>query len=41
MTVDEADAQRVWFTSPYWGSGKPGTTVKIARDNFPAGWVNT
>ena len=27
-------------TSPYWDSGKPGATVKMALDNFPAGWIN-
>ena len=39
LTVDEADAQRVWFSSPYWYSGKPGATVKVALNNFPAGWI--
>jgi len=40
VSVNEADAQRVWMKSPYWYSGKPGATVKIARNNFPAGWSN-
>ena len=40
LTVDEADAQRVWLKSPYWYSGKPGATVKVALNNFPAGWIN-
>jgi len=38
--ADEAGAQRVEMTSPFWDSGKPGATVKILRGNFPAGWVN-
>jgi hypothetical protein len=38
--VSEANAQRLMSTSPYWGSGKPGTTFKITRQNYPAGWVN-
>jgi hypothetical protein len=40
ITVDEAAAQRVWFTTPYWYSGKPGATVRIAREGFPVGWIN-
>ena len=40
ISVGEANAQRLVSTSPYWGSGKPGSTFKIRRDNFPAGWVN-
>ena len=40
ISAPEANAQRLVSTSPYWGSGKPGTTFKIRRDNFPAGWVN-
>jgi hypothetical protein len=40
VTAYEADAQRVWVAKPYWGSGKPGATITIARDNFPAGWRN-
>lgn len=38
--LDQASAQRIWSTSPYWGSCKPGASVKIVRNNFPAGWVN-
>ena len=40
IAVGEADAQRVHMTSPYWGSGKPGATVRIALENYPAGWSN-
>ena len=40
IAVNEADAQRVWSTAPRWASGKPGTTVRLTRDNFPAGWKN-
>ena len=40
VSVDQAGAQRIWSTSPYWGSGKPGTTFRMVRENFPAGWVN-
>jgi hypothetical protein len=40
LTVNEADAQRLWLTTPYWYSGKPGATVKLALNNYPAGWIN-
>ncbi len=40
VSVDEAKAQRVWIQAPYWASGKPGATVKLGRNNFPAGWEN-
>jgi hypothetical protein len=40
VSVDEADAQRVWIQAPYWASGKPGSIVKVARNHFPAGWRN-
>lgn len=40
LTVAESDAQRVWLRSPYWYSGKPGATVRIAREGFDAGWLN-
>ena len=40
LTVNEAAAQRIWFTSPYWYSGKPGANVRVAIENFPAGWIN-
>lgn len=39
-TAYEADAQRTTVTSPYWASGKPGSTIKVMRGNFPAGWIN-
>lgn len=41
VTVYEQDAQRLWVSSPYWHSGKPGATVKVALDNFPSGWINS
>ncbi|NLE22114.1 MAG: hypothetical protein GX624_04960 [Actinobacteria bacterium] len=40
VQVDQASAQRIWSTSPRWASCKPGTSVRIVRTNFPAGWVN-
>jgi hypothetical protein len=40
LNVNEADAQRVWLASPYWYSGRPGATVKMQLENFPAGWIN-
>lgn len=41
LTVDEAAAQRIWLTSPYWYSGKPGANVRVAIDGFPTGWINS
>lgn len=38
VTVSQNDAQRISVTSPYWASGKPGTTVTVKHWNFPAGW---
>jgi hypothetical protein len=40
LTLHEAEAQRIWITTPYWHSGRPGATVELAFHNFPAGWVN-
>ena len=40
IAVGEADAQRVHMTSPYWGSGSPGATVRVARENYPSDWVD-
>lgn len=40
VSVNEADAQRIWITAPYWWSGKPGATVRLVRNSFPAGWMN-
>jgi hypothetical protein len=40
LTVDETAAQRIWFTSPYWYSGKPGANVRVAIEGFPDGWIN-
>ena len=46
ITVKESQAQRVWtgagnaaLTGP-WGSGKPGSTLKLWLQNYPAGWTN-
>jgi hypothetical protein len=39
VTVDEADAQRTTVWSPWWASGKPGTTIKVWMNSFPAGWT--
>ena len=37
FTFDEASAYRSFFTKPYWASGKPGTALRLALQNFPAG----
>jgi hypothetical protein len=37
FTFDEASAYRSFFTQPYWASGKPGTALRLALQNFPAG----
>jgi hypothetical protein len=39
ISVDESLAQRIMVTAPYWGSGKPGTTVKVGFEGFPGGWT--
>jgi hypothetical protein len=39
VAVDQNDAQRVYVTTPYWGSGKPGTVAKVRHWNYPAGWL--
>ena len=46
ITVKESQAQRVWtgagnaaLNGP-WGSGKPGSTLKLWLQNYPAGWTN-
>lgn len=42
--VDEYSAQRIWTgTSKWngpWGSGKPGSKLKVWLQNFPIGWTN-
>jgi hypothetical protein len=38
LSANEADAQRLSFTSPYWASGRPGSAVKLRLQNYPAGW---
>jgi hypothetical protein len=40
-TLSEVDAQRTTVTSPYWASGAPGSTIRVAAGQFPAGWENT
>ena len=41
LSVAEADAQRVMVTTPFWGSGKPGATVRLTAGSFPAsGWTS-
>jgi hypothetical protein len=40
ITGYEASAQRITVSSPYWASGAPGSTIKVACGNFPAGWAN-
>ena len=39
VTFDETTALRTWRASPYWPSTKPGGSVVIAIDNWPAGYV--
>lgn len=38
VSVDQANAQRIYVTTPYWGSGKPGTVAAVKGWNYPAGW---
>ena len=40
ISINEADAQRVWCSSPFWYSGSPGSTVKLALQGYPTGWLN-
>lgn len=37
IEFDENNAVRCWSSTPYWGSCRPGTTVKLALHNWPAG----
>lgn len=39
VNADQADAQRILVTKPYWASGKPGTVATVGNWQFPAGWV--
>ena len=45
-TVEESLAQRIWTgggsvdLSKPWGSGKPGSKLKVWLQNFPLGWTN-
>lgn len=34
VTVDEHEASWAYITSPYWGSGPPGTRVAVVCDNW-------
>jgi len=40
LNVLQADAQRLKPPKGNWESGKPGSKLVIALQNFPAGWVN-
>jgi len=44
-TVDEYSAQRIWTgTSKWngpWGSGRPGSKLKVWLQNYPTTWVNS
>ena len=45
VSVDEASAQRVWtgganFKTNPWGSGKPGSKMKVWLQNYPTSWTN-
>lgn len=37
LSVDEDAAYRMRLTKPFWGSGKPGTTVTLAYSGWPSG----
>lgn len=37
-TFDEAAAQRLTISTPYYASGGPGSKVKLRFAGFPAGW---
>jgi hypothetical protein len=37
FTFDESSAHRVLVTEPYWASGKPGTVLRLALQDFRAG----
>ena len=44
VNVNEASAQRVWtggstYKQP-WGSGKPGSKMKVWLQNYPTSWTN-
>ena len=34
ITVDEHNASWVYITSPYWGSGPPGSRIRLVADNW-------
>lgn len=38
ISVDQAAAQRISVTGPYWASGKPGTVAKVRHWNYPGSW---
>ena len=37
FTFDESSAYRVLVTEPYWASGRPGTVLRLALQDFRAG----
>jgi hypothetical protein len=39
MSFAEADARGTRILTPRWSSGKPGSSVKLALDNWPQGYV--
>lgn len=38
MTFDEANGRTAWIESPYWQSGKAGSTVWLYFNNWPKGY---
>lgn len=41
VTLYQADAQRILVQAPYWASGKPGSSVKVRCEHYPAGWLDS
>jgi hypothetical protein len=37
MQFDQADGRGAWIKTPYWASGKPGTSVRLVLENWPTG----
>jgi hypothetical protein len=37
FTFDQASAYRALFTNSFWRSGRPGTVLRLALENIPAG----
>jgi photosystem II stability/assembly factor-like uncharacterized protein len=40
LSANQADAQRIMIKTPYWASGKPGTSVKMLLQQFRKGFVS-